>query len=53
MPARAILALVGGALLTLAAFNSVRRRRVDLQSRIWFLTGALLWVVSAWLWSRS
>ena len=53
MSARIILALVGGVLLAAAAVKSVRSGRVDLQSRIWLLTGSILWAISAWLWSKS
>jgi len=53
MATRTILEVVGGVLVAAAAIKSVRSGHVDLQSRIWLLTGAIFWVVAAWLWSRS
>jgi len=53
MAARTILAVIGAVLVATAALKSMRSGRIDLQSRIWLLTGSVLWVVAAWLWSRS
>jgi hypothetical protein len=51
MQARHILVLVAVLLIGAAVFKSARARGIDLQSRIWLMTGTILLAVSAWLWS--